>query len=391
MLKQHPVLDAVLSGRKDDLECWVEVLGSGELRHLVYIAAGLMGRAQEVPEEGFTVACTELAALLWLSRMPDASLALPNHHNRAYYIVPFFGLQVTENVRIARDMTLVPYKEIKPYIDDEDVRRLAPDIVSYHSPDILGAIRKPALWKPVLQSHGSMDTSLPPVPRRFFDDADLMLKLLSITHAAPILPLGEMGLCIQQPAAQLLGHHRYYPGINWMSARPSIHTAAQPLPVEADAFERAPNAFKRRNAQRFKDYAPIIARLAESQARTGPFGFQDRILDVAIALERMYELDPGEISFKLRARAACFLADSTEQRKRIFRQIRDFYDLRSALVHSRRKSKKSRKLLTPQHMTETFDTGFALARETLMKLLNQGPPRSWDELVISIPDSPMTS
>ena len=34
-------------------------------------------------------------------------------------------------------------------------------------------------------------------------------------------------------------------------------------------------------------------------------------------------------------------------------------------------------------MRDTFETGFALARATLMKLLDQGPPDSWDELVIS--------
>ena len=155
------------------------------------------------------------------------------------------------------------------------------------------------------------------------------------------------------------------------------------MPLDDEAFVSAAQPFEQRNENRFKDYAAIVARMAESRARTGPFAYQDRILDVAIALEQMYEVDPGEISFKLRARAACFLADNAAQRKRIFRQIRDVYNLRSAVVHSRRPSRKSKKLLTPQHMTDTFENGFALARDTLMKLLDQGPPDSWDDLVIS--------
>ena len=228
-----------------------------------------------------------------------------------------------------------------------------------------------------------MENYLPPSPRRFFDDAHVMLRLLSITHSAPVLSLGEMGFFLQQPAARLRGHHRYNPGINWTHARPSLNNFPEPVPLDEEAFSTAAQPFKQRYEHRFKNYAAIVARMAESRARTGPFAYQDRILDVAIALEQLYEVDPGAISFKMRARAACFLADTTAQRNRIFRQVRDVYNLRSALVHSRRKSKRSKKLLSPQHMTDTFETGFAMARDTLMKLLDQGPPGDWDELIIS--------
>ena len=384
VLRQHPVLEQAVSNRNGNLEYWIQLLGSGGLRHLVYMAAGLMDRARELPDDGFSVACTELAALLLISQASDAPPALPNHHNRAYHFVPFIGLQVTENVRIARDMTLVPFKEIQLYLDDDDLQRLAPDIAPNRAPDLIAAIRQPGRWKPLVQSRGNMENYLPPPPKSFFDDADVMLRLLSITHAAPVLSLGQMGYCIQQPAARLLGYHRYNPGINWTRARPSLNNLPEPVPLDDEAFASAAQPFAQRNKKRFKDYAALVARMAESRARTGPFAHQDRILDVAITLEQMYEVDPGEISFKLRARAACFLADSSAQRKQIFRQVRDVYNLRSALVHSRKPSRKSKKLLTPQNMRYTFETGFALARATLMKLLDQGPPDSWDELVISV-------
>ena len=184
-------------------------------------------------------------------------------------------------------------------------------------------------------------------------------------------------------AARLLGHHRYNPRINWTRARPSLNALPEPIPLDDEAFASAAKPFEQRNEKRFEDYAAIVARMAESRAGTGPFAYQSGILDVVIAFEHMYEVDPGEISFKLRARATCFLADTSAQRKRIFRQVRDVYILRSALVHSRRKSKTSKKLLTPQHMAATYETGLALARATLMKLLDQGKPESWDELIIS--------
>ena len=52
--------------------------------------------------------------------------------------------------------------------------------------------------------------------------------------------------------------------------------------------------------------APIVGRLAVALGRDGRFAVEDRILDVAIALERMYQLDGGQISHKMRTRKAGF-------------------------------------------------------------------------------------
>lgn len=52
-------------------------------------------------------------------------------------------------------------------------------------------------------------------------------------------------------------------------------------------------------------------------ARSDRFQTEDKILDVAIALERMYDLEEGEISFKLNTRTASFLETSMESRRRL--------------------------------------------------------------------------
>ena len=120
----------------------------------------------------------------------------------------------------------------------------------------------------------------------------------------------------------------------------------------------------------------MIARLAEALARTGRFALEDKILDVAIALERMYELDKGEIEFKLKSRAACLLESDAKRRSMVFKEIGQFYEARSAIVHKPgRKRKKIDK-------ADAFTKGYEAARRSLMRLLEHGPPADWNQMVI---------
>ena len=102
----------------------------------------------------------------------------------------------------------------------------------------------------------------------------------------------------------------------------------------------------------------------------------DKILDVAIALERMYGLDGGEISHKMRTRIAWFLGVDAKSRFREMKTVKDFYEARSAIVHNRKKA-------SWQRDREAFRKGFDTAKRTLFKLLHEGPPENWDELVIA--------
>ena len=76
-----------------------------------------------------------------------------------------------------------------------------------------------------------------------------------------------------------------------------------------------------------------VRRLAASLSRPGgPFGEEDRILDVAIALEIFYG---GKQGHELAKRAARLLgADATEQ-IRTYDQARRFYTVRSRIVHAK--------------------------------------------------------
>ena len=101
----------------------------------------------------------------------------------------------------------------------------------------------------------------------------------------------------------------------------------------------------------------------------------DRILDVGIALERMYVLDEGKISKKLRNRAARYLANDVPSQENIRERAREFYEVRSDIVHNRLHR------LSPERVHAAFRSGFDIARRSLFKLLREGPPEDWKSWV----------
>ena len=121
-----------------------------------------------------------------------------------------------------------------------------------------------------------------------------------------------------------------------------------------------------------------IRRLAASVSRPGGrFGQEDRILDVAIALEIMYELDTPEITYKLKTRAGYFLGKNPEERMGIVAKVDHFYDARSAIAHGLRRKGPN------ISFEDALADGFGLARETLLKLLCEGIPPDWNLFVMS--------
>ena len=102
--------------------------------------------------------------------------------------------------------------------------------------------------------------------------------------------------------------------------------------LDDDGLEQARRLFlePERTRGRYREYGPVISRPSEALARSGDYSGDDKILDLAIAPEQMYELDQGEISFKLKIRAACFLESETQSHFRVFKKVGQLCDARSA-------------------------------------------------------------
>ena len=122
-----------------------------------------------------------------------------------------------------------------------------------------------------------------------------------------------------------------------------------------------------------------VRRLAGSFSRTGRMQLPDRILDYAIVLEILYRLDRSELTYKLATRAACLLEKSPGRRLVTFKDMTEFYDIRSAIVHGPT-TKKHRKL-GPENFGRACTNGRDLACATLSAILRHGRFPNWIQVI----------
>ena len=106
----------------------------------------------------------------------------------------------------------------------------------------------------------------------------------------------------------------------------------------------------------------------------------DQYIDLRICLESLYLKDfAGEHSQEMRFRLALFgawhLGSTFTERKEIRRTLRNAYDVASGVVHGGRLEydEEKRKLLSRTQ---------GLCRQGIERLLNDGPPKDWGDLVL---------
>ena len=122
-----------------------------------------------------------------------------------------------------------------------------------------------------------------------------------------------------------------------------------------------------------------LARLVSSIRRNrGRFWLEDRILDIAVALEVLYGLDRGELTYKLSTRAA-HLLKLPEARVDLFDAVHELYRMRSRIVHGGSRTDPG----TTQHVQEVAERGFKIGCDTLIELLDRGCMPDWKRLVLS--------
>ena len=387
---EHPALAGI--ARADDRrnEFGALFLNHGLSSSRLAMVAGLMCRASEVGKNGFRVASRELEALLNLSlgNNPDP---IPEDLDLGYHVSVFDGLRFDEQFEIVDDVTVVPFGQTDAFVQRNVLLRVAPGLVVSNNWKSLGAIVKRFRWKPVLFS---LDDEQPEVDwdaspfrdaKPFSEDARDFIELLAVTQDAPVVYLMDLALCTDRRASLLFGNPYYHSGAGWKSWAFSPGWSVKPPALDGDAIEKARRIFWQRDPDRHREYTPVISRLAEALARTGRYALEDKILDVAIALERMYEPESPELTFRLKTRAACFLEADAERRKRVFQEIGRFYEARSGIVHWRKKKGKRKQPdngRLVKERQEAFELGFRCARRTLLKLLQDGPPTDWNDVVL---------
>ena len=105
----------------------------------------------------------------------------------------------------------------------------------------------------------------------------------------------------------------------------------------------------------------------------------DKAIDLGIALEVLLlhgigEGDRGEMKYRSSIRGATFLGENKTERNKIFKRLKDTYDLRSAAVHSgvikSKKGKKSPEKILEEAIRDSAD----IAR----KLIDRGSFPDWE-------------
>ena len=105
--------------------------------------------------------------------------------------------------------------------------------------------------------------------------------------------------------------------------------------------------------------------------------FADQYIDLRIALESLYLSwgDNAELSFRLALSGAWHLGINLEDRRNIYKTLRDAYSQGSAAVHPR-------DLVVSRSNRELLSDAQALCRRGILKMLEGGPPKDWRDLLL---------
>ena len=207
---------------------------------------------------------------------------------------------------------------------------------------------------------------------RFPDDSNVLVDLLSIATRSPLIShtsFVRVAKWVEEIDPNFaLGFRNSSAYLS--DVRPKEH---QFCPHDAATFATLASHWCTYRGKR--DVIDIaIRRLAASFARVGgPFSVEDRILDVSIALEIMYGPIKQNLAYQLSSRAKRLLGQGTNKRGWIANRVKSFYEVRSAIVHGKKKIKGGRPAID-----KALEDGRDLACLTLAELLSRGPVRDWD-------------
>ena len=374
ILRSHPMLARVVSPIIGRDEFWMEILNTGHSTSSGDLIAGLMARAAELSGDRFRTAAGELNAFLDPAPEKRAADGVPGGLDVGYDVVLFYGLTLKERIDIADGMAILPFDQVRTFVDKRLVEELAPQGAEFYGWRSVGAVVRPFRWRPVFRRPGYLADLKPRRPEPFFRNAQVFLDLLAVAHAAPVLSIAALGHCIDRSAGRLLGLEDFCGSEHGRHSAESFDGFEECPDLSPDALIQARTVFENRRSERYVQMALIISRLAGALARDGGFADEGRIVDVAIALEKMCNLPQGKISRNLQNRVSGYLGTDAASREGIKKSVKEFYDARSRIVHSR-----SGNVSSPGNR-ESFGRGFDIARRTLFKLLQEGPPKNWDQL-----------
>ena len=316
---------------------------------------------------------------------------------KAYEVTLFYGLKMDARLDLGKGAFLAPYEQAKAFCGEFpflQFRNLPPGMEQRHplddAPKGIAALVRELTWGPAIAStEAEMENSLTTRFRFTVDEEHIEDPSFSFQFPTDHETLRDF-LCIATGEQQVCPRRyirvdRWMEDLNpnvrfgWTSGRSSVNDWWRENQLSEDgarSFLELIQGWRTYQADR-ELLGLAIRRLAALPSRAGRFGTEDRLLDTAIALETMYNLDAPEITYKLQTRAGYYLGTNGKDRMEIFRKVRDFYSARSALVHGARGARRR------VDVGKALSDGLNLARMTLLALLRDGKAPDWNCLVMS--------
>ena len=132
----------------------MEILNTGQSTSWANLVAGLMARAAELTGDRFRTAAAELDELLDPVIEKQMESTAPGGPGIGYDLVLFYGLTLKERIDIAEGMAMVPFDQVRAFVDKRIVEDLAPQRALFDGWRSVGGVIRPFRWRPVFSRSG---------------------------------------------------------------------------------------------------------------------------------------------------------------------------------------------------------------------------------------------
>ncbi len=281
-------------------------------------------------------------------------------------VVVLAGIEVPDPYPLAGGVQIIPWRDVSPSHWKEKLDESESDAMMYPFYRPTSALLR---WQDVKVFHETVPRTqlIQSLPEQDLRDALLCMGLVG--PAAPVV-VATWTEAAEWAPVDIPGSSHGYPG----RVIDTTYTAAdlQRLKALHEGFLALTDNVRRH-------YRIPLERLNSARRRTTTV---DSAIDLGIALESVFlqdlEDDRGELTFRLRTRAARFLSADVEKRRDLFQFFGDLYRLRSKAVHTG-------DLPVTHEGTDTqliLDRGCELVARAIERVIVSGPP-DWFDVLLS--------
>ncbi len=288
---------------------------------------------------------------------------------RCYSIALVRGLHAGRRYDFPDDLSVVPLEEARRYLRDTDIRSMLGAADTHINRRPVAAVVFERKWGPVFVPAGfDMDELVwhgrPPT---FRDDGRLLVDVLSVVHREPMASSETHTAVVERQLHHIVGSNGSYSPRFVRDMLGANTMKIEPVTTPAFSAESLPECERLFVACRSDEQLRLaLSRLASSLRRTGAHGTFDRVVDIAIALEVMYQLDVSRgKGDQLSRRARELIGGDRADLNWIRGTAESTYRARRDIVHDG---------TLPENAEQVCENGFDLARRTLLHIVSTGWP-----------------